>query len=79
MLRTIIVTTLLIAGGCAQQVWYRENTTLSEARRDLAECKYEAIKSTPPYRGLENPIAAGMEAKGYRLVDPSSGLRMTDP
>ena len=83
----LLVTCLfsLTLAGCAQKVWYKPGITQAQFERDMAEVRYEAMKSTPPDRGLESPIAAGigdgfhqaevikagMAAKGYRLIDKS--------
>jgi len=62
MLRTIIVTTLLIAGGVHSRCGI-ERHRHSRKRGGSSGMQIEAIKSTPPYRGLENPIAAGMKRR----------------
>jgi len=87
------MTGVLVAllNGCAvKTVWYKPGGTPEEFQRDYAECKYEAVKHTPPYYGQGNPvavgigdaihqqdiIAAGMRAKGYRAISREEAKKL---
>ena len=79
MLLAVLLTGMILVQGCGGY-WINPNVTDEQARRDFAECGYEATKySYTPMGRFDNPIVAGiqegmqynkimtqcMKAKGY--------------
>jgi len=61
----ILITVAAAFGGCTTTV-VREGTSVEEANRDIAECRYEANKSSPDNALIAHDLAKQCLAlRGY--------------
>lgn len=51
----------LSVSGCAQAVWYRDNTTSAEFNADKSACEYEAMKYAGGYDPSLGAVGQGVD------------------
>ena len=80
----ILFAAVLFAGCGTPKVWYQEGKTFDAARRDLAECRVDALRHYNPLAAVnmefffaaeavkKDLINNCMTAKGYSLVNTNS-------
>ena len=61
VLMVVTVAAVLMA-GCAQQIWVNPSVSNEQANREFNECKYDAVKHTPGYDFVGDPVAAAFAA-----------------
>jgi hypothetical protein len=88
---TVIV---VVLSGCAtapRSAWYRYTGTLQDAKKDVADCRYEVVKYGPQnvintglgsgvnkITGDNYVMAQCMTHRGYRFADPATAVPLKD-
>ncbi|WP_129125908.1 tetratricopeptide repeat protein [Geomonas oryzae] len=66
---SLLVLACFILSGCANNVWFRDNTSAEQGRKDFNECKYDSNKSSfVPFGDGRSPISAGIQ-EGFQSAD----------
>lgn len=62
MIKTILIAACALSlAGCAQPVWYRDNTTSAEFNADKSACEYEAMKYAGGYDSSLGAVGQGVD------------------
>lgn len=90
----ISIATIIVLSGCAttpRNAWFRYNGTLLDARKDVADCRYEVVKYGPQ-NAINTGLGAGantiagenyvmaqcMTHRGYRFADPATAVPLKE-